>query len=268
MSSRTKDLRIAFTRAGARVAPNTPTRAHDRAELIRGDVTLRLNDEAPSGLEHRRRFVRLLASPLFVLRHRRRSGDDTSIATKSVRTILHTAREVATTDLRFRLTTAITYRRRLKVAAGTRGTRRSGMREPTTSGNARRPRGSGRRRPVGATQSHVASRRIEELSHVEPNTGCLIWRGPVDRDGYGRTRLGREQLAHRVALTLACGPIGPAQVNARKTHCKRGHEFTDQNTRHYRGERHCRACAATRVSVRSRMSVDEGVSAREVGCAT
>lgn len=28
-----------------------------------------------------------------------------------------------------------------------------------------------------------------------------------------------------------------------KTHCKRGHEFSDENTRHKNGKRHCRQCA-------------------------
>ena len=34
---------------------------------------------------------------------------------------------------------------------------------------------------------------------------------------------------------------------ARKTHCKRGHEFTAANTRHHNGSRHCRACARERM---------------------
>lgn len=38
----------------------------------------------------------------------------------------------------------------------------------------------------------------------------------------------------------------PAALNARKTHCKRGHEFTPENTyiakRGDRRERHCREC--------------------------
>jgi hypothetical protein len=37
-------------------------------------------------------------------------------------------------------------------------------------------------------------------------------------------------------------------VNRRsRTHCKRGHEFTDENTRWYRGERYCRACGRERA---------------------
>jgi hypothetical protein len=37
---------------------------------------------------------------------------------------------------------------------------------------------------------------------------------------------------------------GPTAVNARKTHCKRGHEFTPENTYVYpRGGRECRTCS-------------------------
>ncbi|WP_327123744.1 hypothetical protein [Streptomyces sp. NBC_01727] len=32
-----------------------------------------------------------------------------------------------------------------------------------------------------------------------------------------------------------------------RTHCKRGHAFTKENTRVYRGERYCRACARDRA---------------------
>ena len=34
-----------------------------------------------------------------------------------------------------------------------------------------------------------------------------------------------------------------ATQNARKTHCKRGHAFTPENTRIYNGDRLCRACS-------------------------
>lgn len=39
-------------------------------------------------------------------------------------------------------------------------------------------------------------------------------------------------------------------VNARKTHCARGHEFTPENVRTYRGGRHCRACNRERLRAR------------------
>lgn len=34
--------------------------------------------------------------------------------------------------------------------------------------------------------------------------------------------------------------------NARKTHCKRGHEFTEENTYRWQGKRHCRTCQRLR----------------------
>lgn len=54
------------------------------------------------------------------------------------------------------------------------------------------------------------------------------------------------------------GPYAPANcrwttrhvqvLNSRKrTHCKRNHEFTEENTRWYRGERYCRTCCRERM---------------------
>ena len=44
-------------------------------------------------------------------------------------------------------------------------------------------------------------------------------------------------------------PVAPQAVNARKTHCKHGHEFTPENTRHYikngRPARRCIECGRT-----------------------
>lgn len=34
------------------------------------------------------------------------------------------------------------------------------------------------------------------------------------------------------------------------THCTWGHAYTEDNTRHYRGKRHCRTCERNRVRVR------------------
>lgn len=39
----------------------------------------------------------------------------------------------------------------------------------------------------------------------EPNSGCWLWLGSIDRDGYGKWG---SSLAHRVAYTRHCGPIG------------------------------------------------------------
>jgi hypothetical protein len=42
----------------------------------------------------------------------------------------------------------------------------------------------------------------------EPNSGCLLWFGKADRQGYGRVRVGRKHLfVHRVSWEAANGPI-------------------------------------------------------------
>jgi len=45
---------------------------------------------------------------------------------------------------------------------------------------------------------------LAALVHVDPVTGCWLWRGPVDRDGYGRYR---GELAHRVIYRELAGAI-------------------------------------------------------------
>lgn len=109
---------------------------------------------------------------------------------------------------------------------------------------------------------------------------CLLWTAGRDADGYGKFKVdGRTVRAHRWLYEHWIGPIpdgleldhlcrtpacvnpahlepvdartntlrgnNPAALNARKTHCKRGHEFDDKNT--YAppsGGRICRRCAA------------------------
>ena len=49
-----------------------------------------------------------------------------------------------------------------------------------------------------------------------------------------------EPVTHQVNISRSDGFAG---VNARKTHCINGHEFSDENTHiDYRGRRKCRAC--------------------------
>ena len=106
----------------------------------------------------------------------------------------------------------------------------------------------------------------------EPNSGCWIWLGTRDCDGYGVARIGQKsRRAHRVIYEALVGKIseetldhlcrvkacvnpkhlepvsigvnslrgfGPAGVNARLTHCKLGHELGKWN----KGHRFCRIC--------------------------
>ena len=104
---------------------------------------------------------------------------------------------------------------------------------------------------------------------------CWPWLKSTGSHGYGQTWDGRTvRLAHRVAWTLhrneqiplgmtldhqcrnrvCCNPShlrvmtnernGMDNGNKRKTHCKRGHEFTSDNTyTDPKGHRRCRACS-------------------------
>ncbi len=125
---------------------------------------------------------------------------------------------------------------------------------------------------------------------VEKSDGCWIWLASKDRCGYGRFNVTWHPTmrAHRFAYELLVGPVpygmqldhlcrNPSCVNpahlepvtsrentlrgegraarqARQTHCKRGHQFTPENT--YvcpKGHRYCRHCK--RVTHREYMRV-------------
>jgi hypothetical protein len=117
--------------------------------------------------------------------------------------------------------------------------------------------------------------RLQLRSRELPN-GCREWIGARHPSGYGVIRIdGKNQYAHRVAFVLAGGVLDDklvldhlkcdyppciradhlAQVTqgenvarnrlATATHCKRHHEWTDENTyRDPKGHRRCRACRA------------------------
>lgn len=119
------------------------------------------------------------------------------------------------------------------------------------------------------------------VPHYRPDLGpCWLWKEKPGPGGYAQIRMGgragRMVLVHRWAYTDLVGPIpearqldhlcrvrhcvrpdhlepvppkinthrgmGPSALNLRKTHCKRGHPFDEENTRWYRGTRACRAC--------------------------
>lgn len=118
-----------------------------------------------------------------------------------------------------------------------------------------------------------------------PSTACAVWPGTKTTAGYGvRTEAGKRVYAHRYAYEQANGPIphlyvidhlcrnpscvnvehleavpkivndlrgdSPNARNARKTHCKNGHEFTEENTRVRSGRRSCRTCDRNRYWIK------------------
>jgi hypothetical protein len=111
-------------------------------------------------------------------------------------------------------------------------------------------------------------------------SGCWLWQRATDKDGYGITSVNRvTHRAHRLVYLLANGKLdnkltidhlcevkecvnpshleqvatgvntlrsskAPAAINARKTHCKQGHELTPDNTYRNSGGRMCKICSS------------------------
>ena len=111
-------------------------------------------------------------------------------------------------------------------------------------------------------------------------TGCWLWTGVRDRKGYGQLWChGRTARSHRVAYELERGPIPPgltidhlcrnpscvnpmhlepvtrlenfrrgtggnagSRFSCLKTHCPRGHPYSEANTYRHRTHRYCRQC--------------------------
>lgn len=107
---------------------------------------------------------------------------------------------------------------------------------------------------------------------------CWLWTGGRDRLSYGRQPSGRTSVtAHRLVYELLIGPVPDGleldhlcrirhcvrpdhlepvthaenMRRARWTHCKHGHELTDENVYlNPRGGRSCRQCALDRAAAR------------------
>lgn len=123
---------------------------------------------------------------------------------------------------------------------------------------------------------------------VERTPTCWLWNGPKNKSGYGYFSFGKQfKRAHRLSYEEVRGEIpkgmvldhicrirncvnpdhlrivtnaenvligiGPTAINARKTHCPQGHEYTKENT--YKAQskdagRNCIICRKQRGKVR------------------
>lgn len=126
--------------------------------------------------------------------------------------------------------------------------------------------------------SDTVAARLATRSAVSNANGCILWRGSVNRWGYGYMSVqGKLAAVHRLAYMLAFGPVPPglsvlhscdtpACINpahlregtdadnhrdtldrrrhkkANQTHCVRGHPFDEENTYVWNNHRNCRAC--------------------------
>ncbi|WP_350339401.1 HNH endonuclease signature motif containing protein [Paramicrobacterium chengjingii] len=135
-----------------------------------------------------------------------------------------------------------------------------------------------RRRAGGRFARPTTSERLYS-SLISTENGCLEWTG-ASVGGYGNIHVnGKSTLTHRLAWELAHGPIPNGMVvchtcdnppccnpehlfigtqadnvrdmvskrrhmNSRRTHCRNGHEFSEDNTAiDHRGNRRCIACS-------------------------
>jgi hypothetical protein len=123
--------------------------------------------------------------------------------------------------------------------------------------------------------------RVRFLEHVAKTATCWLWTSRTDDFGYGHFKVkGRSLKAHRVAWTIERGPIpddktldhicrnprcvnpahlalisnkenilrgvSPTALNARRTHCKNGHELGGNNLAVNHGRRECIQCRRAR----------------------
>lgn len=123
--------------------------------------------------------------------------------------------------------------------------------------------------------------RIWDRTMPIPESGCYVWMGALGTHGYGRIRIsGRIFRVHNVAYELLVGSIqagllldhlcrvracwrpehlepvtnrenimrgtGITAINAKKTHCHRGHALSGANLGTFKSGRYCRECQRAR----------------------
>lgn len=70
-----------------------------------------------------------------------------------------------------------------------------------------------RRSRPGSYCNWPYEQRLFYYSTLDPLSGCRVWHGPKNRDGYARILFdGRQWLAHRLAWTLKQGPIPEGMI--------------------------------------------------------
>jgi len=113
---------------------------------------------------------------------------------------------------------------------------------------------------------------------IEKTEGCWLWKGSTMTSGYGQIRWGgKVRPVHRVVWELLRGSVpaekqldhlcrnhicanpahlecvsqkenvlrgvGPSAMNARKTHCPKGHPYAPENIQNRKdGQRRCKQC--------------------------
>jgi hypothetical protein len=128
----------------------------------------------------------------------------------------------------------------------------------------------------------VTSLRARWLAFVpdRPASGCWLWRGATDRDGYGVIAdSGRTLAAHRVAFELLERPLPPGSLLMHScdtpscvnpAHLSIGTKRSNAADMTAKGRRACKLTREQALQIRARANAGEATSAlaREFGVST